>query len=945
DATAGLDLANAPFIGAFEKAWNNDDVFITGTTVLFKTTNFFSGASVTWFTNSPDIGAGIGAYAFAKSDLANTTYAFGASGGALRLTTNGGGSWVNIDAANQVPNRTIGDLAFNPTNANILYVCVAGTSGGAPANVYRTTNALAASPTWGNLSYPVDVSANTIVLDGEDPNIVYVGTDIGIWKSANGGTNWTHMGPEVGMPNVEVDELSLQNGPSRLMAFTHGRGAFLLVLANSANLALSQTASANPTSVGCDVTFTLIAVNSGIVGATGVWVTNRMPAGTSFISASTSQGSFALNGQDVVFNLGSLPITSNATMTVTVNPPGAGSLTNTATVRADQPDPDLLNNSATRVVAAFVDSGPPTLVSATASADGQTIQLAFSESVAADMATNTANYAITNGRGNTLPVTAARFGAGSSIVLLTVNVLEGLAPFVVRVSNVADCRGNTLAPGSEVIVSLPAFDLIALGAVWKYLDDGSNQGMAWRARAFNDSTWAAGPAQLGYGDGDEMTIISYGPNANAKYTTYYFRRAFVLPDASAFTNLVVSLQRDDGGIVYLNGVEIFRSNMTTGAVTSATFAATTASDDGTVFFSTNASPSLLLDGTNVVAVEIHQSNAASTDVSFDLELTGLLGPVRPPVILNEPQSTIVVAGSNATLSVLASGSSPLAYQWQHNGTNLLVASNATLTLTSVTTNQSGDYAVVVTNFAGSVTSAIATVLVAVRPVITQQPTPTNVTVVAGSSVSFTLSASGTLPMSYRWRRNGNNITNFILNANTCVFTIPIARTNDAGNYTVGVTNAAGAAPISGTAVLNVLADSDGDGMPDVFEAAFAGNFTNSHGQVVPGLSSTNAADAAIDSDGDGLTNLQEYIAGTNPHDDQSYLKVTEITSALGVITLQFPAVSNRTYSVIYRNFITNGVWSMLTNVLSRSTNRIETIYDPGPASDGRMYRLATPHAP
>src|SRR5205085_9287625 len=168
-----------------EKAWNNDDIFVTGTTVLFKTTNFFSGASVTWFTNSPDIGAGLRSYAFAKSDLANTTYAFGASGGALRLTVNGGASWVNIDSGNQVPNRTISDLAFNPTNADILYLTLAGFSGGTPANVYRTTNALAASPSWVNMSYPVDVGANTIVLDESDPNIIYAGTDIGVWRSLN----------------------------------------------------------------------------------------------------------------------------------------------------------------------------------------------------------------------------------------------------------------------------------------------------------------------------------------------------------------------------------------------------------------------------------------------------------------------------------------------------------------------------------------------------------------------------------------------------------------------------------------------------------------------------------------------------------------------------------------------------------------------------------------
>ncbi|MGH9658653.1 MAG: hypothetical protein ACRD96_08920, partial [Bryobacteraceae bacterium] len=68
--------------------------------------------------------------------------------------------------------------------------------------------------------------------------------------------------------------------------------------------------------------------------------------------------------------------------------------------------------------------------------------------------------------------------------------------------------------------------LIAPGAVWKYLDNGSNQGTSWIAPSFPDSTWASGPAQLGYGDGDEATIVSFGPNASAKYITTYFRHSF-----------------------------------------------------------------------------------------------------------------------------------------------------------------------------------------------------------------------------------------------------------------------------------------------------------------------------------------------------------------------------------------------------------------------------------
>src|SRR5262245_43297728 len=108
--------------------------------------------------------------------------------------------------------------------------------------------------------------------------------------------------------------------------------------------------------------------------------------------------------------------------------------------------------------------------------------------------------------------------------------------------------------------------LVPTGAVWRFLDNGSNQGTNWQALGFNDVTWSNGVARLGYGGDGETTTVSFGPNANAKYITTYFRRGFELADQSIYSSLKLRLVRDDGAIVYLNGVEVFRSNMPTGAV-------------------------------------------------------------------------------------------------------------------------------------------------------------------------------------------------------------------------------------------------------------------------------------------------------------------------------------------------------------------------------------------
>ncbi len=179
--------------------------------------------------------------------------------------------------------------------------------------------------------------------------------------------------------------------------------------------------------------------------------------------------------------------------------------------------------------------------------------------------------------------------------------------------------------------------LIPRGAVWKYLDNGSDQGTAWREPGFNDSAWPSGPAQLGYGDGDEATVVNGGPSNN-RFVTTYFRRAFNVANPAGLVVVQLQVQRDDGVAVYLNGVEVFRNNLGTGAVLFDTFAAN-AGDDGRGFLA--AVPidrALLVSGANVLAAEIHQSDATSSDITFDLELTGSRDNFPPAVQLTSPVS-------------------------------------------------------------------------------------------------------------------------------------------------------------------------------------------------------------------------------------------------------------------------------------------------------------------
>ena len=188
--------------------------------------------------------------------------------------------------------------------------------------------------------------------------------------------------------------------------------------------------------------------------------------------------------------------------------------------------------------------------------------------------------------------------------------------------------------------------LVPTGAIWKYLDNGSNQGTAWRASGFDDSTWPSGAAQLGYGDGDEVTTVGFGPDTNNKFITTYFRRAFSVTSAAAFNALTLRLMRDDGAVVYINGVEVWRTNMPTGTISSSTLASVAIGGaDESAFVQTTLSPSLLVNGANVLAVELHQSGGTSTDISFDLQLIGSDGSASvtrgPYLQIGTPNSTIV----------------------------------------------------------------------------------------------------------------------------------------------------------------------------------------------------------------------------------------------------------------------------------------------------------------
>jgi hypothetical protein len=219
------------------------------------------------------------------------------------------------------------------------------------------------------------------------------------------------------------------------------------------------------------------------------------------------------------------------------------------------------------------------------------------------------------------------------------------------------------------------------------------------------------------------------------------------------------------------------------------------------------SPSLpfpqLTNGTTCNWSVVARTNAGSAQ--------GIQGPVwwftvtggcAPPTITVPPTSQTVIVGTNVTFGVFARGAPPLVYQWRFNGTPIMGATGTNYLLPTVQTTHDGNYDVVVSNACGVVTSTpLARLTVLIPPSITAMTVEPPSPVVEGTNVTICVTATGTVPLSYQWRRNGTNLPG----ATTDCYTLINVQIGQAGTYSVAVTNLAGGL-VSGDLPLSVLTD-------------------------------------------------------------------------------------------------------------------------------------------
>jgi hypothetical protein len=327
-------------------------------------------------------------------------------------------------------------------------------------------------------------------------------------------------------------------------------------------------------------------------------------------------------------------------------------------------------------------------------------------------------------------------------------------------------------------------------------------------------------------------------------------------------------------------------------------------------------------------------NTAGSVSSQPARLTVLI----PAAILNQPTNVFVrippdsqaAPSTNATFRVLATSGSAIQYQWRFNGSNLPGATNATLTISNVQAGDWGEYTVAITDDVATVLSTPAWLYPLVRPGFAVLPVSQSVA--TGSLVSLSVMATGwPPPFSFEWRRV-SPATLYASNAGLeRVSFFNLLATNPPGGpvqYRAVVRNPAFTSGVAAAFSITTLADSDGDGIPDQWWSD-------------QGL--TNAQDRLADADADGMLNWQEYVAGTNPTNALSVLRLETVAFSPDPV-LRFEAVSNRTYTLQQAETLAGTNWVAVADFLARTNNRPEFHTNQVPAAN-RFLRVVTPRQP
>ncbi len=680
-------------------------------------------------------------------------------------------------------NVTFTTLSSTVTSGGLTTSYTATTS----TNYYRVTlTALATYDSGGTYGTPVGKTATVLFGNAATaPTIttqpvsatVTAGTGVTFTVAASGtGTlsyQWKKAGSAIsGATSASYTIASIQSADAgsytvtvtNAVGSTTSNAAVLTINAATTAPAISTQPTAATVTSGASVTFTVVA------------------SGTAPLSYQWYKGGSAIGGAtSAAYTLATTHVSDSGSYSVAIVN-SAGSVTSNAvtlTVNAAASAPSI----ATQPAGATVTAGASVTFTLVASGTAPLIYQWQKGGVAISGATN-ASYTLSSAQtadagSYTCVVTNSAGTATSIVATLTVNPAATLP-------------GITMQPASATVNagSAATFTVVASGTAPLSYQWYKNSAAISGATA---TTYAIASAQSADAGSYVCVVSNSAGSTGTNAATLTVSAAAVAPGIAtqpASTTVTVG-----GGVVFTvvaNGTaplayQWYKGVAAIGGATAASYALTgvQAADAG----------SYLCVVTNSVGSAT--SDAATLTVTT---------PATAPAIMTQPANATVTAGGNATFTVTASGTVPLGYQWQKNGAAIGGATNASYTIVSAQAADVGTYVCVVTNRAGSATSAGANLAVSsatVAPSIATQPV--NATVTTGASVTFAVVANGTAPLNYQWQKNGAAMAG----ATGATYTIAAAQTTDAGNFSCTVTNSAGSA----TSNAGVLAVSSSPAAP------------------------------------------------------------------------------------------------------------------------------------
>jgi len=417
-------------------------------------------------------------------------------------------------------------------------------------------------------------------------------------------------------------------------------------------------------------------------------------------------------------------------------------------------------------------------------------------------------------------------------------------------------------------------------SVWRFEDSGTDLGTSWRSGSYDDSQWKEGRGVLGYGETYINTELAYGADAQHKDITRYFRRLFFLAQLpGAGSQLLLYARYDDGIVVYLNGAEVARRFLPTGQIQYDT-TATSHEDAGYETIDLTAHLDKLMAGRNVLAVEVHQSGPTSPDVVMDMELVLTAGQGAPQIVAISRGALWRYRKGTAEASYppAAWRRAPGRYDdagWQSGATPV---GYGPLSYGTVLSDMQDGYTCVFLRktFTLSNPATVAELALQIDHddgfiawVNEEEVARVNVAGPAGNAATYTAVASGYVPSAGdTWSTTLSGGALPVLQ-NDNVLAIQLF------NHSIGSGDALLDAELSCVcSQLSAQQDPDHDALPDAWETAEL----NGTGQ-----------DGDDDNDNDGTSNMQEYVAGTDPDDPDEYLAL-DVTLAGGAARVSFPTI-------------------------------------------------------